>query len=159
MAGQGFVGREDCNNYREYETQFAFWCFCAAPLMMGADLRKVSKEYSALLRHKELIRLQQDPECRPPYRVREQDGFHILVRHLADGEFAVGVFNLNSNARHVEITFAELGVPADSGVKLALTDVITGETFAPKRDDFFVPVEGHGCKVYRAKFIRDRKKY
>ena len=27
MAGQGFVGREDCNNYREYETQFAFWCF------------------------------------------------------------------------------------------------------------------------------------
>ena len=159
MAGQGFVGREDCNNYREYETQFAFWCFCAAPLMMGADLRKVSDEYRTMLQHKELIRLHQDPECRPPYRVREQDGFHILVRHLADGEFAVGVFNLNGNARHIEITFAELGVPADSGVKLELTDVITGETFAPKRDDFFVPVEGHGCKVYRAKFIRDRKKY
>jgi hypothetical protein len=69
------------------------------------------------------------------------------------------VFNLNGNARHVEITFAELGVPADSGVKLALTDVITGETFAPKRDDFFVPVEGHGCKVYRVRFVRDRKKY
>ena len=159
MAGQGFVGREDCNNYREYETQFAFWCFCAAPLMMGADLRKVSDEYRAMLQHKELIRLHQDAECRPPYRVREQEGFHIFVRHLANGEFAVGVFNLNGHARHVEITFAELGVPADSGVKLALTDVITGETFAPKRDDFFVHVEGHGCKVYRARFVRDRKKY
>jgi alpha-galactosidase len=51
MAGQGFVGREDCNNYREYETQFAFWCFCAAPLMMGADLRKVSDEYRTMLQH------------------------------------------------------------------------------------------------------------
>ena len=159
MAGQGFVGREDCNNYTEYETQFAFWCFSAAPLMMGADLRKVSEEYRAMLTHKELIRLNQDPECRPPYRVREQDGAHILVRHLANGEFAVGVFNLTGSARHMEITFAELGVPADSGVKLVLTDVITGEEHAPKRDDFFIHVEGHGCKVYRAKFVRDRKKY
>ena len=159
MAGQGFVCREDCNNYTEYETQFAFWCFTAAPLMMGADLRKVSDEYRSLLQHKELIRLNQDPECRPPYRVREQDGAHILVRHLANGEFAVGVFNLHSTARQVEITFAELGVPANSGVKLVLTDVITGEEHAPKRDDFIASLEGHGCKVYRAKFVRDRKKY
>ena len=159
MEGRGNVGREDCNSYTEYETQFAFWCFTATPLMMGSDLRIMDEKYRTMLQHQELIRLHQDPECRPPYRVREQDGVHILVRHLANGEFAIGVFNLNGNARHVEITFAELGVPADSGVKLALTDVITGEAFAPKRDDFFVPVEGHGCKVYRVKFVRDRKKY
>ena len=152
-------GRANCNTYGEYEMQFAYWCFCAAPLMMGADLRKVGEEYRTLLQHKELIRLHQDPECRPPYRVREQDGFHILVRHLADGEFAIGVFNLNGNARHIEITFAELGVPADSGVKLALTDVITGESIPAKRDDLFVCVPGHSCKIYRAKFVRDRKKY
>ena len=127
--------------------------------MMGADLRKVSDEYRAMLQHKELIRLHQDAECRPPYRVREQEGFHIFVRHLADGEFAIGVFNFHQDPRTAEVTFADLGVPANSGVKLALTDVITGETFAPKRDDFFVPVEGHGCKVYRVKFVRDRKKY
>ncbi len=159
MAGQGFVGREDCNNYTEYETQFAFWCFTAAPLMMGADLRKVAPEYRALLQHKELIRLNQDAECRPPYRIREQDGCHFLVRHLADGEFAVGIFNLSGDPRHVEVMFAELGVPVNSGVKLALTDVITGEEHAPKRDDFIVRLEGHGCKVFRAKFVRDRKKY
>lgn len=159
MAGQGFVGREDCNTYTEYETQFAYWCFCAAPLMMGADLRKVGEEYRTLLQHKELIRLNQDPECRPPYRVREQDGCHTFVRHLADGEFAVGVFNLNGGARHAEITFSELGVHAASGVKLAFTDILTGEELAPKRDDLLVRVEGHSCKVYRVKFVRDRKKY
>ncbi len=159
MAGQGFVGREDCNSYAEYETQFAYWCFCAAPLMMGADLRKVSDEYRTLLRHKELIRLNQDEECRPPFKVRDENGYVVFVRHLSGGEFAIGVFNFHQDARTAEITFAELGVPVNAGVKLALTDVITGDTLPAKKDDLFVDVPGHACKIYRAKFVRDRKKY
>ena len=159
MGGQGHVGDVNCNTFTEYETQFAYWCFCAAPLMMGADLRKVGDEYRTLLQHKELIRLNQDPECRPPYKVREDNGYHIFVRHLADGEFAIGVFNLHQDARQAEITFAELGVPVNAGVKLALTDIITGESIPAKRDDLLVYVPGHSCKIYRAKFIRDRRKH
>ena len=159
MGGQGNVGDANCNTYGEYEMQFAYWCFCAAPLMMGADLRKVGEEYRTLLQHKELIRLNQDPECRPPYKVCENNGYTVFIRHLADGEFAIGVFNLHQDPRTAEITFAELGVPANSGVKLALTDVITGESIPAKRDDLFVYVPGHSCKIFRAKFVRDRKKY
>lgn len=159
MGGQGNVGDANCNTYGEYEMQFAYWCFCAAPLMMGADLRKVGEEYRTLLQHKELIRLNQDPECRPPYKVREDNGYTVFIRHLADGEFAIGVFNLHQDPRYAEITFAELGVPVNAGVKLALTDVITGETIAPKKDDLFVCVPGHSCKIFRAKFVRDRRKY
>ena len=159
MGGQGNVGDSNCNTYGEYEMQFAYWCFCAAPLMMGADLRKVGEEYRTLLQHKELIRLNQDPECRPPYKVCENNGYTVFIRHLADGEFAIGVFNLHQDPRNAEITFAELGVPVNAGVKLALTDVITGETIAPKKDDLFVCVPGHSCKIFRAKFVRDRKRY
>ena len=159
MGGQGNVGDANCNTYGEYEMQFAYWCFCAAPLMMGADLRKVGEEYRTLLQHKELIRLNQDPECRPPYKVCENNGYTVFVRHLADGEFAIGVFNLHQDPRYAEITFAELGVPVNAGVKLALTDVITGEVIAPKKDDLFVAVPGHSCKIYRARFVRDRKRY
>ena len=159
MGGQGNVGDANCNTYGEYEMQFAYWCFCGAPLMMGADLRKVGEEYRTLLQHKELIRLNQDLECRPPYKVREDAGYYIFVRHLADGEFAIGVFNFHQDARYAEIPFAELGVPVNSGVKLALTDVITGDSMAPKRDDLLVHVPGHSCQIYRAKFVRDRKKY
>ena len=159
MGGQGNVGDANCNTYGEYEMQFAYWCFCAAPLMMGADLRKVGEEYRTLLQHKELIRLNQDPECRPPYKVCENNGYTVFIRHLADGEFAIGVFNFHQDPRHAEITFAELGVPVNAGVKLALTDVITGESIAPKKDDLFVAVPGHSCKIYRARFVRDRKRY
>ena len=160
MNGQGNVANsENCNTYTEYELQFAYWCFCGAPLMMGADLRKVGDEYRTLMQNKELIRLNQDPECRPPYKVCENNGYTVFIRHLADGEFAIGVFNLHQDPRHAEITFAELGVPVNAGVKLALTDVITGETIAPKKDDLFVAVPGHSCKIYRARFVRDRKRY
>ena len=159
MGGQGNVGDANCNTYGEYEMQFAYWCFCAAPLMMGADLRKVGEEYRTLLQHKELIRLNQDPECRPPYKVCENNGYTVFIRHLADGEFAIGVFNLHQDPRHAEVTFAELGVPVNAGVKLALTDVITGESIPAKRDDLFAYVPGHSCKIFRARFVRDRKKY
>ena len=159
MAGQGFVGRENCNTYNEYEMQFAYWCFCASPLMMGADLRKVGSEYRALLQHKGLIALNQDEECRPPYKIRDMRGYSILMRHLSKGEFAIGVFNFEENSCTAEITFAELGVPVSAGVKLVLTDVITGETLPAKRDDLFAKVNGHSCKIYRAKFVRDRRKY
>ena len=155
MNGQGNVGRDNCNNYTEYEMQFAYWCFCGAPLMMGADLRKVGDEYRALLQNKELIRLNQDAECRPPYLVNKDGSYSILVRHLADGEFAIGVFNFCGDARTPTIIFAELGVPVNSGVKLALTDVMTGEELAPKRDDLCVNVAGHSCKIFRAKFVID----
>lgn len=158
MDGKGLVGRENGSTYNEYEMQFAYWCFCGAPLMLGADLRRVSDEYRTLLRHKGLIALDQDEECRPPYKVREQSGYTILMRHLAKREFAIGIFNFHQDARTAEVTFAELGVPVSSGVKLALTDVLTGEELPPKKDDLWVAIPGHSCKIYRAKFLPDRRR-
>lgn len=153
MNGKGHVGTENGNSYLEYEMQFAYWCFCGAPLMIGADIRKVGEEYRALLQHKGLIALNQDAECRPAWMVKEWNGYYIFVRHLADGEFAVGVFNFHDNNQYAVINFSDLGVPVGSNVKLALTDVMTGEQLAPKRDDLLVEVKGHHFRIYRAKFV------
>lgn len=156
MNGQGNVGRADCNNYVEYEMQFAYWCFCGAPLMIGADLRSMDDQYRELLQNPRLIALNQDAECRPPYLVRQDNGWTAMVRHLAGNEFAIGVFNFCGDARMAEITFAELGVPAASGVRLSLCDIITGEELGEKKDDLFVYVAGHSCKLFRAKFVREK---
>lgn len=153
MNGKGHVGTENGNSYLEYEMQFAYWCFCGAPLMIGADIRKVDEKYRALLQHKGLIALNQDAECRPAWMVKEWNGYYIFVRHLLDGEFAVGVFNFHDNDQYAVINFSDLGVPVGSEVKLALTDVMTGEQLAPKRDDLLVEVKGHHFRIWRAKFV------
>ena len=153
MNGQGNVGDPNCNTYTEYETQFAYWCFCASPLMMGADIRKVGEEYRTLLQHKGLIALNQDAECRPAWMVKDERGYYVFVRHLADGEFAIGVFNFHENDQYAVVMFSDLGVPVGSGVKLALTDVMTGEQLAPRRDDLMAEVKGHHFRIWRAKFV------
>ena len=153
MNGQGNVGDTNCNTYLEYETQFAYWCFCGSPLMMGADIRKVGEEYRTLLQHKGLIALNQDAECRPSWMVKDERGYCVFVRHLADGEFAIGIFNFHENNQYAVAMFSDLGVPVGSGVKLALTDVMTGEELAPRRDDLMVQVKGHHFRIFRAKFV------
>ena len=153
MNGRGNVGRSDCNNFNEYEFEFAYWCFCGAPLMMGADLRTMDEGYRVLLQNPRLIALDQDEECRPAYKVREDNGWTLFLRHLSGNEFAIGIFNFCGDARMAEVTFAELGVPVASGVDLELTDVITGESLGVRRDDLFQYVGGHSCKILRAKFV------
>jgi hypothetical protein len=46
-----------------------------------------------------------------------------------------------------------MGIPVGSGVKVALTDVMTGEEIAPKRDDHYPQIPAHSFKIYRAKCI------
>ncbi len=124
--------------------------------MIGADLRSMDDQYRTAPGDPRLIALNQDAECRPPYLVRQDNGWTAMIRHLAGNEFAIGVFNFCGDARTAEITFAELGVPAASGVRLSLCDIITGEELGEKKDDLFVDVAGHSCKLFRAKFVREK---
>ena len=64
-----------------------------------------------------------------------------------------GVFNFCGDARSVEITFAELGVPCTSGVRLQMTDVISGEDLGIRHDDYFFALGGHSARIIRCRFV------
>ena len=85
--------------------------------------------------------------------VRADNGYNIFVKHLSGGEFAVGVFNFCGDARSVEITFAELGVPCTSGVRLQMTHVISGEDLGIRHDDYFFALGGHSARIIRCRFV------
>lgn len=158
MDGKGLVGRGDEHkqSYNEYEMQFAFWCYFGAPLMMGGDIRIIDEKYRALLQNKGLIALNQDEECRPPFKIGNNagNGVNVFVKHLSKHEFAIGIFNMCPDARMAEVTFAELGIPYASGVYLEMQDVITGEELGTKRDDLFIHVGGHSARIVKCKFRR-----
>ena len=80
----------------------------------------------------------------------------IINRHLSNNEFVLAYFKL-SEAGHeyrYSASFADLGIPYESGCGLELTDVFTGENLGVKRDYFLPAVEPHGCRMYKAKLVR-----
>ena len=115
MCGKGNVGLGKVCTYEEYRMQFALWCLCGVPLMMGADLRSVAPEYEALMKHPDLLRIDQDEECRSPYVIRKcsiftgnpdpkegempwreiPDTSYTIFRHLSGGEFALAFINMS----------------------------------------------------------------
>ena len=156
MHGNGHVSRniEVHTTQTEYETQFAFWCLAGSPLMMGCDIRNLDEENRKLLQHKELIRINQDAECRPAYQANgSTKDFPIFIRFLENNEFAFGFFNLKDADRVLECPFPDIGVPYHSNVGVELTDVMTGENLGIKRDDLRVNVKAHSFRMFRAKLV------
>jgi len=47
--------------HEEEETHFALWAISKSPLIIGADLTKISNESLAILKNKKLIDINQDP--------------------------------------------------------------------------------------------------
>lgn len=140
----------------EYKMHFALWCMMAAPLMIGCDVRKASSDMIELLKNKDLIRIDQDEECRPPYVISERlDNKLVLFRLLSDGEYAVGLFNYTEEDRRpLNIDLFTAGVPRTSGMALDLKDVFTGEEIHNVSETIGISVPPRTCRVFLARMHR-----
>lgn len=155
----------------EYRMQFSLWCLAGAPLMLGADLRDIKPEMKELLLNKDLIAIDQDIECRPPYLIGSQsvlvevkdkenatepldilpDKLLTFIKHLSGNEFAIAFYNLFEEEREITCIFADVGLPYASGYGFCMRDVFTGEELGAKRDYYTATVPGHDCLVYRCR--------
>lgn len=171
MYGKGNVALGRACTDEEYQTQFALWCMLGAPLMLGGDVRAMNGFCEKLVLNRNLLRINQDSECRPPYvayrgRVfyngpdaenhweEYPDGGLTLFRHLSGNEFAIGYFNLSPRPAEIPFTFADAGLPYGSGVALELTDAITGEKLGVRRDYCNFWLEAHYSRVLLARLVQ-----
>ena len=168
MCGKGNVGIGKVCTYEEYRMQFALWCLCGVPLMLGADLRALPEEYRNLMQNPDLLRINQDAECRPPCLIRKgavttsnpnpkegeypwrqiPDASYTLFRHLSGGDFALAFVNLSEAESTIHCELVDLGLPVSSGLGLEVRDVFTGESLGRKSDYFNPVVPGHDMKLY-----------
>ena len=174
MGGKGNVGVGKVCTYEEYRMQFALWCLCGVPLMMGADLRSVAPEYEALMKHPDLLRIDQDEECRSPYVIRKcsiftgnpdpkegempwreiPDTSYTIFRHLSGGEFALAFINMSEAQSTIHCELVDLGLPVASGFALEVRDVFTGESLGKKADYFNQVVPGHDMRLYLCRLVK-----
>lgn len=144
----------------EYKTHFALWCMMGSPLMIGCDIRKATPFTKELLQNKNLLAINQDPESRGAYRIAVEpnwfgkDDAFVLVKALANGDLAIGMFNFTDNTREITVQFWDIGLPYQSGYGLSLHDCFTDTDLGVFRERYAKHIPAHDCVVVRAKLTR-----
>lgn len=143
----------------EYKTHFSLWAIMGSPLMIGCDLRKANPVTKEILMNAELIRINQDPESRGAYRLSpEPQWFNaeecfILVKPLANGDLAIGYFNLSDGQKELALQFWDIGVPYANGKALSLYDCWSHNELGVHRERYAAVVPAHDCVVLRARLV------
>ena len=155
MNGAGNVANGGCS-LTEYKTHFSLWAMMNSPLFIGADLSKLDEDNLAILKNKDIIAINQDEEGREPYKLKSwaSQNACTLVRPLANGDYAIGAFNLEDNDSDVIASVFDMGLPVESGFAFELHELWEDKDYGRVWDIFKVPVKAHDCKVFRAKFVK-----
>ena len=78
----------------------------------------------------------------------------MLVKVLADGDIAIGLFNLSDNQRELSLQFWDIGLPYASGYGLSLYDCWENRPLGTFKERFSPVIPAHDCVVVRAKVVR-----
>ena len=154
MRNFGNVASTGCTD-TEYRTEFALWCMLGAPLMLGCDVRKIDDVTLKLVTNKGLLRINQDSECRSVFVAHEDchNLRNVYARLLSDHEVALMFTNLADDKGAAWLSPDCIGVTANSGKVLQLTDAFTGEDAGIVKDYKRVELEPHDCAVFIAKVV------
>ena len=133
----------------EYRTHFSLWAIMNSPLMIGCDIRRMTPATKEILTNKDVIEINQDIECRGPYCIKQwnnPDNVFSLVKPLANGDYAIGMFNFGDRAGEMSLQFWDIG--------LSVYDCWKHEELGTFTERFVTTVEPHGCAVLRAKVVK-----
>lgn len=154
MYGKGNVGLQGLND-TQYKTHFSIWALLGSPLMIGCDVRNMNKETFDILSNEELIKINQDADCRQVFKLSLYSGNNIkaYARNLENGDIAVGFFNLTDNKVTVKFLLDELGLPISTGKTLEMHEVWNGETVTVKNGTLIKNIEAFDSLVYRCRVV------
>ena len=153
MHGKGNVANGGCTDI-EYRTHFALWCLFQSPLMIGGDLSNIDDYNLELLKNKELLSINQDPEARPPMRLGAGDR-PMFFKHLSNNEYVLAFFNFTDHDRHSDIELYDLGITVASGYGFKLHDIFTGDEIGVIKGHLNTVVSSHDCKIFRGTLVEE----
>ncbi len=149
--------------YEENKTHFTLWCMMAAPLILGNDIREFinpdgSVDYEnmtlEILSNKDMIAVDQDAlgiQCR---RIKTNGAEDVLIKPLANDEFAVCFFNKAKSSTVMDCSVSEIisktFVTTPSAAEYEAVDLWSKETVVVT-DNINAEVPGHGVRVFKVK--------
>lgn len=137
--------------YDENMSHFALWCMMAAPLVLGNDIRNITKPVLNIITNKDLIAIDQDKLCKQAKRIIKGK-IDVLAKPLVDG-IAVCFFNKGGNKKNFKFdptTLIKDDYIAANDIKSYEIQNIIGEV---THNDKLVcaDIPKHGVVVYKYK--------
>jgi alpha-galactosidase len=129
----------------EYRLHMALWAVLAAPLLAGNDLRSMTPETKDMLINNEIIAVDQDPKGVQGHRVWDEGPREIWAKPLADGSFAVGLFNRGESELKFILEFKTLGINGQA----KLRDLWLHKDLGVSQDSYATTVPKHGAVLLK----------
>jgi alpha-galactosidase len=160
MNQVNFYGRPDADMLEigngdltpaESRSHFAFWAAMKSPLLIGADLSRLSQEHIRILKNDVLLAFNQDDVYERPATPFKWDWTFspTYPAEFWSGRFQQGILilllNVESAPRNMSVNWAE--VPQLGDGSFWVTDGWTGESLGCLSDGIEVNVETHDTTI------------
>jgi len=105
-------------SYNAYIVHFSLWSIMKAPLLIGCDVRTMSRRTLDILTNSEVIAVNQNRLGVQGHRVKMTfDGAEVWVAPLADQSVAVVLLNSGGKTQNVTAYFSEIGLTGTASVR------------------------------------------
>ncbi len=129
----------------EQMVHISLWSLQAAPLLIGADLAQMDSFTVNLLGNREVLAVDQDALGEAAKRIAWSPWWEVWARPLADGTWAVGLFNRAPVPQAVTVSWRELGMSGPQPVR----DLWTHKDAGTFNDEFTAAVPRYGVVLVR----------
>jgi alpha-galactosidase len=129
----------------EQYTHISLWCLWSSPLLIGCPLDQLDDFTRNLLTNDEVLAINQDPLGKMAKQLPHDANTRVLVKDLEDGSKAVGLFNVGKEPNTVQVTWEQLGISGDQGVR----DLWRQKNIGIYKDGFEASVRPHGTVLVK----------
>jgi hypothetical protein len=131
----------------EKKSHFAIWSSFSAPLIISANITRLTKEEITYLTNKDIIAVDQDPLVLQATLVSQDDTWDVLTKSLANGDRLLMIINKgNSTATH-SVPFERIGLFRE--IVVQAKDLWTGNSSLTFREVTAADIPSHGTAIFR----------
>ncbi|KAL0409080.1 UNVERIFIED_CONTAM: Alpha-galactosidase 1 [Sesamum radiatum] len=134
----------------EYIIHFSLWAISKAPLLIGCDVRNISKDVMDIISNREVIAVNQDKLGVQAKKVRMEGDLEVWAGPLSDYRVAVILLNRGPGRTALTAYWDDIGIPPKS-------TVIARDLWEHKNlkqrfvGNITAMVDSHACKMYIVK--------
>lgn len=129
----------------EQYTHISLWCLLSSPLLIGCDLTQLDDFTLGLLTNDEVIAVDQDPLGKQASRIQQNDLSEVWGKPLADGSWAIGLFNRGQFPADIHFDLNQLKL----GKSVTVRDLWRQQDLKQNGTELITRVTRHGCALYR----------